>query len=231
LSHPLPACVRFVSSFDELVSASFDRDVNALCWRRELPDGFAEVAERLQLEAGITHLDEEELQKLPLTTAGRAALDFMLADLERLREHGLDPMLDAVNGYTHPVLPPHLRTDVCSWHVDSATAEADTWLCTYLGAPSEGLAGDEAVCRVDAPEVRAQLLGHHGGGDDAAFGEWLHESFHDLHYLPRAGARPWSFGVGNLWRIATAWPGCLATPCIHRAPDPVRGQTRLLLIS
>jgi hypothetical protein len=48
----------------------------------------------------------------------------------------------------------------------------------------------------------------------------------------RAGARPYSFGTGNMWRIAIAWPGCPVPPCIHRAPESVAGAPpRLLLIS
>jgi hypothetical protein len=231
LSQLFPPSIRLVKSFEELTSASFGKGVNAFCWQRELPTGFEEVVSHLHLPAGITHLNETRMRGLPLNPAGKAALDFMLADLTRLRDCGLDPMLDAVNGYTHPILPPHKRTDVCSWHVDSATTEADTWLCTYHGAPSEGLAGTDAIRRIEWPEAREQLLRLYGGADDENFCEWLCEHFHDLHYIPRDGAQPWSFGVGNLWRIATAWPGSPVPPCIHRAPDPVTGQKRLLLIS
>jgi hypothetical protein len=38
--------------------------------------------------------------------------------------------------------------------------------------------------------------------------------------------------VGNLWRIAIEYPGCLVPPCIHRAPATPSGPSqRLLLIS
>lgn len=37
---------------------------------------------------------------------------------------------------------------------------------------------------------------------------WLHENCYDLHYEPTPGAQPFSFGVGNLWRIAVQYPGC-----------------------
>jgi hypothetical protein len=75
------------------------------------------------------------------------------------------------------------------------------------------------------------LLEAYGGVDDEAFCEWLNDHFYDLHYAPLSGAKPYSFGVGFLWRVATLHEGCLVPPCIHRAPDPVPGQMRLLLIS
>ena len=84
--------------------------------------------------------------------------------------------------------------------------EADTWLCTYIGATSEGLRNDEAQRRVDIRETRAELLGIFGGEDDGDFREWMRENCYDLHYAPVPQARLFSFGPGNLWRIATDWP-------------------------
>jgi hypothetical protein len=227
-SHP---SIRMVGSFDELLQTPLLDGVNALCWPRCLPGDFAEVARLLSVPPGITHLGEEDLQTLELTAAGRAAVRIMLEDVRCLQEHGLDPVLDCVNGYTHPVEPPHQRTDVCSWHVDSATAEADTWLCTYHGASSEGLFPEDAIPRVEVPEARAELLRLFGGREGETFEEWLAEHFHDLHFAKREGARGYSFGIGNLWRIATRHPEVAVPPCVHRAPDPVPGQKRLLLIS
>lgn len=218
-------------SFDEMLQTPLHGGVNAVCWPRCLHGNFAEVAHKLNVPEGITHLSAEDLQALDLTAAGREAVRAMLEDLRRLQEHGLDPVLDCVNGYTHPLEPPHLRTDVCSWHVDSATAEADTWLCTYHGASSEGLFPEDALPRIEVPETRAELWRLFGGQDEEAFKEWLSEHFHDLHYAVREGARPHAFGAGNLWRLATSHPQVAVPPCVHRAPDPVPGQKRLLLIS
>ena len=81
------------------------------------------------------------------------------------------------------------------------------------------------------PETRALLLKAYGGADDEAFREWLNDHYYDLHYAPWPGAKPYRFGIGHLWRVATLHEGCLVPPCIHRAPDPVPGQMRLLLIS
>jgi hypothetical protein len=242
---PLPdhRPIRLVQSFEELVSSRFEDGVNALCWERTLPGDFAEVVERLGVGRGITALEDERLLELAksLSDAGRVAIEVMLEDLRRLRELDLLPELNAVNGYVQREQTGPVRTDVCSFHVDSATVEADTWLCTYHGASSEGLRNDEAVRRVDLPETRTELLqcyreelGDPDAAEDEAFREWLNDNSYDLHYAPIADARPFSFGVGNLWRVATEWPGCAVPPCIHRAPDPVEGGTetvRLLLIS
>ena len=85
---------------------------------------------------------------------------------------------------------------------------------------------------MDIPAIRAELLERFGGIDDDAFREYLKENCYDLHYAPVPSAQPFSFGVGNLWRIATDYPGCPVPPCIHRAPATLRGASpRLLLIS
>jgi hypothetical protein len=91
-------------------------------------------------------------------------------------------------------------------------------IIAQLGPASEGLRNDQAQRRVDAPETRAALLRDFGGEDNDAFREHLNEQCYDLHYAPAPHARPFSFGPGNLWRIAVAWPGSPAPPCIHCAP-------------
>lgn len=233
LSSPpnLPARrVRLVDSFDALVGTPMVGEVNALCWRRELAGNFAEVVAALDAGPGITSLSAENLRGLSLSPEGQQAVACLLEDLDRLDAHGLQPSLDCINGYTHAPQPGPVRTDVCSFHVDSATVEADTYLCTYHGASSWGLLNEQAVRRIDQPDTRAALLQAYGGADDEAFHEWLEEHFYDLHYAPLPGAQPYAFGTGHLWRIATLWPGCPVPPCIHRAPDPVPGEQRLLLI-
>lgn len=227
--------IKFVKSFEELVTTSFADGVNALCWERELPGDFREVANVLmeagEVGEGITTLDEGVLERLNVSAAGRTAIEVLLEDQRKLRERDLDPVLDCVNGYLHDASEGPMRTDVCSFHVDSATVEADTYLCTYFGPSSEGLRNEEAIRRVDIPGTRAELLKIFGGADDEEFREFLNENCYDLHYVPAAGARAYSFGVGNLWRIATLYPGSPVPPCVHRAPETVRGQLRLLLIS
>lgn len=225
------ARVRRVGSFHELAATRFDGGVNALCWERPLPGDFAEVVAHLGAGEGLVALEDEPLRALPVGAAGRVAIDVMLEDLRLLREHGAAPVLNCIHGYPRDEDSGPVATDVFSFHADSAPVEADTWLCTYFGPASEGLRNEDALRRVDLPETRAELLRLFGGADDDAFREWLNENCYDLHYAPRAGAEPFGFGLGNLWRIATDWPGSPVPPCVHRAPATRPGERRLLLIS
>jgi hypothetical protein len=225
--------IKTVKSFHELVTSPFEGDVNALCWQRTLPGDFSEVVEHLILSKGINTLDDSQLDTLTLSADGRVAVDILLEDQRLLRALDLDPVLDCINGYLRDEGQGPVLTDVYSFHVDSATAPIDTYLCTYHGAASEGLRNDEAQRRVDIPETRAELLKRFGGqADDKNFSDYLTENCYDLHYAPLPGAQPFSFGLGNLWRIAVDYPGSPVPPCIHRAPETLPGQPpRLLLIS
>jgi hypothetical protein len=223
--------VRRVGNFEELRTKSFADGVNALCWERALPGDYAEVIAKLGPGEGIVTIEDERLRALDLTPAGRLAAEAMLADQRLLRDHDLAPSLncvyDCVRGPDAGVVP----TDVTSFHVDSAPVEVDTWLCTYHGACSEGLRNEEALLKVEIPEIRAALLKEYGGADDEGFAEFLHEHSFDSHYAPKPGATPYPFGTFALWRIATRWPGSPVPPCIHRAPENHPGSPRLLLIS
>ncbi len=220
-------------SFAEQIATPFADGVNALCWPRLLTEDFGEVVAKLGGGEGIETLEEERLLGLTLSVAGRAAVHFMLDDLRQLREQGRDPVLNCIHSYPRDEEPGPVRTDVFSFHADSAPIEAETWLCTYYGPASEGLRNEEARKRVEIPEIRAELLKFLGAEeDDAEFREALHEHCYDLHYAPNPEARPYSFGVGNLWRLAVDWPGSAVPPCLHRAPSTRPGDPpRLLLIS
>jgi hypothetical protein len=226
------ARIKLVDSFHELVTTAFADGVNALCWRRTLPGDFAEVVERLAVDEGITSLDDSRLDCLSVSAGGRAAIDVLLEDQRVLRAHHRAPVLNCIRDYPRDENPGPVSTDVFSFHADSAPVETDTWLCTYHGPASEVLRNDEAQRRVDISGTRAELLKCFGGKDDDDFREYLSDNCYDLHYAAVARARPFSFGVGNLWRIAVDWPGSPVPPCIHRAPKTRPGQPpRLLLIS
>jgi len=229
---PVSPRIRRVGGFAELLATPFADGVNALCWERTLPGDYAEVARLLGHGAGeaITELDEDLLLALPVSPAGRVAIDFMLADLRCLRDHDLDPSLNCIHGYPRDDEAGVVATDVFSYHADRAPVAAATWLCTYFGPSSEGLPNEHARRRIDLPETRAALLREFGGVDGADFAAYLSEACYDLHYAPAEGVRPYGFGVGNLWRIAVEHPGCPVPPCVHRAPETAPGQRRLLLI-
>lgn len=224
--------IQRVHSFVELATRSFANGVNALCWERALPGDFGEVVSLLGAGEEIVTLDEARLRALPVSVAGRIAIEVMLEDLRLLRERDLDPVLNCIHAYPRDDEAGPVPTDVFSFHADSAPVEADTWLCTYHGPSSEGLLNEDARRRVDVPSTRAELLRRFGGSDNADFRDYLHEHCHDLHYAALPSARSYSFGIGNLWRIATDWPGSPVPPCIHRAPTTHPGDPpRLLLIS
>ncbi len=227
--HP---CTKIVGSFAELVSTPFSGAVNALCWPRTLPGDFDEIAAVVGPLDEITTLDDESLLALPLGPAGRIAREILLADQKLLRDANLEPSLDLIPAYPREAEPGPVPIDVYDFHADSANTLADTFLCSYTVASSEGVANNEAVRRVDMPETRAELLRLYGGADDAGFSAWIAEHCYDLHYASLPHARPYAFGIGNLWRIATQCPGSPVLPCIHRAPATKPGQPpRLLLIS
>jgi len=233
-SDPAPgvAGVKLVHSFEELLSFEWRDGINALCWPRNLPGDFAEIVAALRPGRGITPVDGETLSALSLSPAGEAARRLLLADLAMLTEAGLDPLLETVHGYTENRERHAFPTHVQSFHADSADGPADTWLCTYFGRSSEGIPNAMATNRPQVASVRAALLAEFGGTDGPEFEEFLHENFHDLHYVPAEGATPWTFGIGNLWRIACDWPDCPVPPCVHRAPLTEPGDPpRLLLIS
>lgn len=223
--------IKRVYSFQELVSTPFADGVNALCWERVLPGDFSEVVQLLGVSDEVTPIDEARLRALSVSVAGRSAIEFLLEDLRLLREHGAAPVLNCFPGYPRDDSPEVVSTDVYSFHVDSAPVAADTYLCTYHGATSEGLRNGDAERRVDHPETRAELLRLFGGEDNDGFREYLKENCYDLHYAPVPQAQPFFFGVGNLWRIAVDYPGSPVPPCIHRAPESRPDQPlRLLLI-
>ena len=231
-SLPDHACIQVVGSFEELVSTPFTGGVNALCWPRTLPGDFQEIVDRLGTVEEITSLDEDDLRALTLSAAGRTARDILIEDLRRLRDHELQPELNCIPAYPRDDEPGPVPTDVYSFHADSANVIADTFLCSYTVSSSEGLRPEDAVRCSDLPETRAKLLALYGGADDAGFTVFLNENFYDLHYVAAPGAKPYSFGLGNLWRITTECPGSPVPPCVHRAPVQPPGQPpRLLLIS
>lgn len=220
--------IKTVHSFEELIDTPFADGINALCWPRTLMGDFGAVVEQLGPGEEIVMIEEERLRALSLSTAGRAAVAGLCEDLRLLREQGRDPVLNVIHGYPREEEPGPVSTDVFSYHADRAPVEADTWLCTYFGLPSQGLPNEQARRKVEIPEIRVELRKFLGAeADDAEFCETLRENCYDLHYAPLPGAHPYSFGIGQLWRIAVEWPGSAVPPCIHRAPD---AAPRLLLI-
>jgi hypothetical protein len=230
---PAPG-VAFVDDFDALARTPFSAGTPALCWRRTLDGDFDEVLRHVAPRAGLVVLDPATLRRLPLRPAGRRAVEAMLHDVARLHALGFAPELNCIAGYARDERGLAIATDVMSFHVDQSPVETATWMCTYAGPATEGLAPADALRAVDLPDIRAALHASWRARDAVAeeeeedFDAWLSSGSFDLHFRARAGAAPFSFGTGNLWRVAVAWPGSPVPACVHRAPSTT--TPRLLLL-
>lgn len=78
---------------------------------------------------------------------------------------------------------------VYSFHGDSATVMADTYLCSFLVAPSESSSNEDAWRRLGIPETRTERIRRHGGVDDVSFKASLGEHFCDLRCIAVPDAR------------------------------------------
>lgn len=226
--------IKVVGSFDALVTSAFGPKINAICWPRIMAGDFDELAAHFSDAEEIISLDEALLHSLHpnLSAMGRAAADTLLEDQLLLRAHGLSPSLECVPRYQCDDISQAVPTDVYSFHADRATVAADTYLCSYNEAATEGLRNDQAQRRIEIPTIRAELLRHFQQQETGDFDTYLRENCYDLHYAALGEAASFSFGIGNLWRIAVEYPGCPVPPCLHRAPKTVSGRPpRLLLIS
>lgn len=217
---------RNVTSFEGLLQP-FTREVNAWCFARTLEGDFdaiaAKFASQADDEGGLCEVTLEMLKGFDPRAVRR-----LKEDLRWLASLGREPQLNVLTAYAEDTRGLPMKVDVLSLHADRAPVETDTFLCTYSGACSEGADGDDVERLVDDPTMRAALREVHGR--DEGFDAFLTEGSFDLHYRLKPGARAHPFGVGNLWRLAVAWPGSTSAPCIHRAPAP-DGRPRLLLIS
>jgi hypothetical protein len=218
-----------VSQFHDLVSRPFQRDINAICWSRELVGDFAEVVSKIALSENITELGEEELREMHLSGQGQLARQILLNDMKLLTDHGAAQVLNVIKYYERDDSFPLFPTDVYSYHVDRSPIPNDTFLCTYHGEASDILCNNEAIQNILVPEIRIELKKLFEGSDEG-FEAFLIENFFDLHYQALPNAQPINLGLGHLWRLAVDYPESKVLPCVHRAPVEKNGEPRLLLI-
>lgn len=220
--------VGVVSSFNELVNTDFEGFMNAICWKRDLKEDFAEIVSKLELKENITEVSAEDLSALQLSEQGSKAREIILNDLQLLTDFGASPALNLLNNYDRDNEFDFISTDVYSYHVDRSPIASDTFLCTYYGASSDIMANDQATQKILIPEITEKLKKLYDGPEEG-FGNFLTENFFDLHYEAKSGAVPINLGTGNLWRLAVDNPEQKVLPCVHRAPVE-KGEVRLLLI-
>lgn len=221
--------IHYVSNFQDLVSTSFQGEMNAICWDRKLKGDFSEIVDKIELDGNIAVIEEEELMGLQLSEQGQLAREILLSDWKLLKAHGASPILNVIEFYERDDFYPFFPTDVYSFHVDRSPVPTDTFLCTYFGESSEIVPNSQVRQKVLIPEIRNELKkGYYGADED--FESFLSEYFFDLHYQVEPDARVIRLGLGRLWRLAVDYPESLVLPCVHRAPKEKPGEKRLLLI-
>ncbi len=221
--------IHTVTNFQDLVSTPFDGEMNAICWNRELTGDFSEIVNKIHITGNMVVLEEEELLALTLSEQGQMAREIILNDLSLLKANGAAPILNIIKFYERDTSFPFFPTDVYSFHVDRSPIPTNTFLCTYYGDPSELIPNSQAIQKVLVPEIRDELKKLYHGPEEG-FESFLSENFFDLHYQAKPDACPISLGLGNLWRLAVDHPESKVPPCLHRAPNELTGQNRLLLI-
>ncbi|KQW97587.1 DUF1826 domain-containing protein [Acinetobacter guillouiae] len=221
--------VRVVTTFSELVNTTFQGEINAICWNRDLLGDFKEIVSKLELKENITEVSTEDLLALQLSEKGILARDIILSDIQLLTDFGASPSLNLLKHYERDQDLDFISTDVYSYHVDRSPIETDTFLCTYHGAASDIISNDQVEQKILIPEIREKLKALHDG-PEAEFETFLQEYFFDLHYQPKPNSEPVNLGSGHLWRLAVDHPTQQVLPCVHRAPVEKDGEYRLLLI-
>lgn len=221
--------IRRVNHFSELINSNFQGEMNAICWHRNLIGDFQEIVSQLELTENMTEVSVEDLLKLHLSEKGNLARKIILTDIQLLTDFGASPSLNLLKNYERDQELDFISTDVYSYHIDRSPIETDTFLCTYYGPASDILPHDQVEQKILIPEIREKLKELHDG-PEAEFENFLKDYYFDLHYQPKADAKPINLGSGHLWRLAVDHPMRKGFPCVHRAPVENEGEYRLLLI-
>ncbi|TXI86963.1 MAG: DUF1826 domain-containing protein [Crocinitomicaceae bacterium] len=218
-----------VDNFQDFISTNFEGQKNAICWHRKLEGDFAEIVDKVHFSGNMIELEEDDLMHLELSEEGQLAREILLNDLRLFREFGAAPILNVIKNYEEDNELSFFATDVYSFHIDRSDVPSDTILCTYYGDSSEIIPNDQAVQKIQIPEIRQKLHELHQG-PATEFDTFLKEYFFDLHYDVDPSAKPIQLGNGHIWRLAIDHPTQIVLPCIHRAPKEISQKRRLLLI-
>lgn len=218
-----------VESFNALVSATMQGNKNAVVWERHLRGDFEEIVTKLLSDETITQVDPDMLLRLELSELGHIARQTILYDYRLLKDYQAAPQINIIKHYERDEDFLFFPTDVYSFHVDRSPIASDTFLCSYFGATTQILENQQAIQKIQVPEIRQQIL-QHCSAANYQLEDFVEENFLDLHYQALPNAVPVTIGQGHLVRLAVDHPAAATKPCIHRAPEENPQQARLLLI-
>jgi len=221
--------IQIVNSFEELISKPFQGKVNAIGWIRQSDANFKEIVDQLKLFEDITEITIEDLNALNLSSHGINARNIIIQDFNDFSNTGHSPSLNLLKKYPTDNEFDFISTDVYSFHVDRSPEPTDTILCTYYGASSDIIANENAIKKIEIPEVREKLFQLY---DDISitFEEFLVDNYFDMHYECLSKEEIINLGNVHIWRLAVDHPYLEVRPSIHRAPRENPNELRLLLI-
>lgn len=221
--------IKEVNTFSELVTTPLLSPINAIFWERKLEGDFEELTQALYLDGDLMEIRRAQLLALNLSPGGQQARSELLHDWDLLSEYGADPSINLIRCYPRDAELDWISTDVYSFHVDRSPVATDTFLCTYSGASSFILPNAQAIRKMDIPEIRIKIKSYFKVADQD-YEQFCTDNYFDLHYQPMPHAQPIDLKNGKLWRLAVDHPYLQTEPCIHRAPEELNGELRLLLI-
>lgn len=136
--------IQNVSSFEKLMAAPFQGQINAISWIRKLEGDFEEIINALECDENRSTVHPQKLMQMHLTEQGQLAPAIILNDLKMLEEQRAAPTLNVIHNYERDENYPFFPTDVYSFHVDRSPLPTSTILCTCFGASSDLIPNDQA---------------------------------------------------------------------------------------
>ena len=216
--------IQNVSSFEKLMAAPFQGQINAISWIRKLEGDFEEIINALECDENRSTVHPQKLMQLQLTEQGQLAPAIILNDLKMLEEQRAAPTLNVIHNYERDENYPFFPTDVYSFHVDRSPLPTSTILCTCFSASSDLIPNEEVTQKIKIPANCAELLKFYDGEEGQGFEDFLTEYFFDLHYQPIPNAQTRSLSIGHIWKLAINHPESTVLPRIHRAPIENKGE-------
>ena len=91
--------IQNVSSFEKLMAAPFQGQINAISWIRKLEGDFEEIINALECDENRSTVHPQKLMQMHLTEQGQLAPTIILNDLKMLEEQRAAPTLNVIHNY------------------------------------------------------------------------------------------------------------------------------------